>query len=35
MDKFLPVFIVAGIIGVFILAFLIMYIKVKRDKTMK
>ena len=35
MDKFLPVFIVAGIIGVFTLAFLIMYIKVKRDKTMK
>ena len=35
MDKFLPVLIVAGIIGVFTLAFLIMYIKVKRDKTMK
>ena len=35
MDKYLPVFIVAGIIGVFTLAFLLMYIKVKRDKTMK
>ena len=35
MDKFLPVFIVAGIIGVFALVFLLMYIKVKRDKTMK
>ena len=35
MDKYLPVLIVGAIIGIFTLAFLIAYIKVKRDKTMK
>ncbi len=35
MDKYLPVLIVGGIIGIFTLAFLIAYIKVKRDKTMQ
>ena len=35
MDKYLPIFIVAGIISVFTLAFLMVYIKVKRDKTMQ
>ena len=35
MDKYLPVLIVGGIIGIFTIAFLIAYIKVKRDKTMQ
>ena len=35
MDKYLPLLIVGAIIGIFTLAFLIAYIKVKRDKTMK
>ena len=35
MDKYLPILIVAGIISVFTLAFLMVYIKVKRDKTMQ
>ena len=35
MDKYLPVLIVGAIIGIFTIAFLIAYIKVKRDKTMK
>ena len=35
MDKYLPVLIVGAIIGIFTIAFVIAYIKVKRDKTMK
>ncbi len=35
MDKYLPVLIVGAIIGVFAIAFLIAYVKVKRDKTME
>ena len=35
MDKYLPLLIVGAIIGIFTIAFLIAYIKVKRDKTMK
>ena len=35
MDKYLPVLIVGAIIGIFTIAFLAAYIKVKRDKTMK
>ena len=35
MDKYLPVLIVGAIIGIFTLAFLAAYIKVKRDKTMQ
>ncbi len=35
MDKYLPVLIVGAIIGIFTLAFLVAYIKVQRDKTMK
>ena len=35
MDKYLPVLIVGAIIGIFTIAFLIAYIKVKQDKTMK
>ena len=35
MDKFLPVLIVGAIIGIFTIAFLIAYGKVKRDKTMQ
>ena len=35
MDKYLPVLIVGAIIGIFTLAFLIAYAKVKRDKTMQ
>ena len=35
MDKYLPVLIVGAVIGIFTLAFLIAYIKVKRDKTMQ
>ena len=35
MDKYLPVLIVGAIIGIFTLAFLIAYAKVKRDKTMR
>ena len=35
MDKYLPVLIVGAIIGVFTIAFLIAYAKVKRDKTMR
>lgn len=35
MDKYLPVLIVGAIIGIFTIAFLIAYIKVKRDKTMQ
>ena len=35
MDKYLPVLIVGAIIGIFTIAFLIAYGKVKRDKTMQ
>ena len=35
MDKYLPVLIVGTIIGIFTIAFLIAYIKVKQDKTMQ
>ena len=35
MDKYLPVLIVGAIIGIFTIAFLAVYIKVKRDKTMQ
>ena len=35
MDKFLPVLIVGAIIGIFTIAFLIAYIKVRQDKTMQ
>ena len=35
MDKYLPVIIVAGIIGVFTLAFLIAYLKMKHDKVLQ
>ena len=35
MDKYLPILIVGAIIGIFTIAFLVAYIKVKRDKTMK
>ena len=35
MDKYLPVIIVGAIIGVFTIAFLIAYGKIKRDKTMQ
>ena len=35
MDKYLPVLIVGAIIGIFTIAFLIAYAKVKKDKTMK
>ena len=35
MDKYLPVLIVGAIIGIFTIAFLVAYIKVKRDKTMQ
>ena len=35
MDKYLPVLIVGAIIGIFTIAFLIAYAKVKRDKTMR
>ena len=35
MDKYLPVIIVGAIIGIFTIAFLIAYIKVQRDKTIK
>ena len=35
MDKYLPVIIVAGIIGVFTLAFLIAYLKLKHDKVIR
>ncbi len=35
MDKYLPVIIVGAIIGIFTIAFLIAYAKMKRDKTMQ
>ena len=35
MDKYLPILIVGAIIGIFTIAFLIAYIKVKQDKTMQ
>ena len=35
MDKYLPVFIVGAIIGIFTIAFVLAYIKVQQDKTMK
>ena len=35
MDKYLPVLIVGAIIGIFTIAFVFAYIKVKRDKTMR
>ena len=35
MDKYLPVLIVGAIIGIFTIAFLIAYVKVKQDKTMQ
>ena len=35
MDKYLPVLIVGAIIGIFTIAFLIAYVRVKRDKTMR
>ena len=35
MDKYLPVLIVGAIIGIFTIAFVIAYIKVKQDKTMQ
>ena len=35
MDKYLPVLIVGAIIGIFTIAFLMAYVKVKRDKTMQ
>ena len=35
MDKYLPVLIVGAIIGIFTIAFLVAYIKVKQDKTMQ
>ena len=35
MDKYLPILIVGAIIGIFTIAFVIAYIKVQRDKTMK
>ena len=35
MDKYLPVLIVGAIIGIFTLAFVIAYMKVKHDKTMQ
>ena len=35
MDKYLPILIVGAIIGIFTIAFLIAYIKVKRDNTMR
>ena len=35
MDKYLPILIVGAIIGIFTIAFLLAYIKVQRDKTMK
>ena len=35
MDKYLPIIIVGAIIGVFTIAFLIAYGKIKRDKTMQ
>ena len=35
MDKYLPVLIVGAIIGVFTLAFLIAYIRLKTDKNYK
>ena len=35
MDKYLPVLIVGAIIGIFTIAFLIAYIKVRQDKTMQ
>ena len=35
MDKYLPVIIVGAIIGIFTIAFIALYIKVQRDKTMR
>ena len=35
MDKYLPILIVGAIIGIFTLAFLIAYIRLKRDKTVQ
>ena len=35
MDKYLPVLIVGAIIGIFTIAFLIAYIRLKRDKNYK
>ena len=35
MDKYLPILIVGAIIGIFTIAFLVAYIKVQRDKTIK
>ena len=35
MDKYLPVLIVGAIIGIFAIAFLIAYLKLKKDKAMK
>jgi len=35
MDKYMPILIVGAIIGIFTIAFLVAYVKVKRDKTMK
>ncbi len=35
MDKYLPIFIVGAIIGVFTIAFLIAYIRMKKDKNYK
>ena len=35
MDKYLPIFIVGGIIGLFTLAFLIAYLWIRRDKSVK
>ena len=35
MDKYLPVLVVGAIIGIFTIAFLVAYIKLQRDKSMK
>ena len=35
MDKYLPILIVGAIIGIFTIAFLVVYIKVQRDKTLR
>ena len=35
MDKYLPIIIVGAIIGIFTIAFVLAYIKVQRDKTMR
>ena len=35
MDKYLPILIVGAIIGIFTIAFLIAYVRVKQDKTMQ